>query len=152
MSVGSLVMTAFSGWTGQVQRRGAAVVVAAAIWGVAMVAFGFAPNLPLALFCLGLAGAADMVSGLFRGVIWNETIPNEMRGRMAGIEMISYMTGPLIGNARAGWIATLTSTRLSIVSGGVLCVVGVVLCGLLLPAFWRYRSGAVESPLAVPET
>jgi MFS family permease len=146
MSVGSLVMTALSGWTKQVRRRGAAVVVAAAIWGVAMVAFGYAPNLPLALFFLGLAGAADMVSGLFRGVIWNETIPNHMRGRMAGIEMISYMSGPLIGNARAGWIATLTSTRMSVVSGGMLCVVGVVLCGFLLPAFWRYRSAAAKAP------
>jgi MFS family permease len=111
-----------------------------------MVAFGFAPNLPLALFFLGLAGAADMVSGLFRGVIWNETIPNHMRGRMAGIEMISYMSGPLIGNARAGWVATLSSTRISVISGGVLCVVGVVLCGFLLPAFWRYRSTATEAP------
>lgn len=146
MSVGSLVMTALSGWTKQVRRRGAAVVVAAAIWGVAMVAFGFAPNLPLALFFLGLAGAADMVSGLFRGVIWNETIPNHMRGRMAGIEMISYMSGPLIGNARAGWVATLSSTRISVVSGGVLCVVGVVLCGFLLPAFWCYRSATAEAP------
>jgi MFS family permease len=149
MSVGSFVMTAFSGWTGRVRRRGAAVVVAAAAWGVAMVAFGFAPNLPLALFFLGLAGAADMVSGLFRGVIWNETIPNHMRGRMAGIEMISYMSGPLIGNARAGWVASVSSTQLSVVSGGVLCVVGVVLCGFLLPAFWRYRSTAPEAPASL---
>jgi MFS family permease len=145
MSVGSLVMTALSGWTGRVRRRGAAVVISAALWGVTMVGFGLAPNLPLALVFLGLSGAADMVSGLFRGVIWNETIPNHMRGRMSGIEMISYMSGPLMGNARAGWVATLTTTRLSIISGGVLCVVGVVLCGLLLPAFWRYRSVAAEA-------
>ncbi|HEX8823419.1 MAG TPA: MFS transporter [Archangium sp.] len=152
MSVGSLVMTTFSGWTARVRRRGAAVVVAAALWGLAVLGFGFAPNLPLALFFLGLAGAADMVSGLFRGVIWNETIPNELRGRMAGIEMISYMTGPLIGNARAGWVATLTSTRMSVISGGVLCVVGVVLCGFLLPAFWRYAAPKAEQrPLPTPE-
>ncbi|WP_224244839.1 MFS transporter [Hyalangium gracile] len=152
MSVGSLVLTAFSGWTGRVRRRGAAVVIAAGLWGVAMVAFGLAPNLPLALFFLGLAGAADMVSGLFRGVIWNETIPNEMRGRMAGIEMISYLSGPLIGNARAGWIASLTSTRVSITSGGILCVVGVILCGFLLPAFWRYTSGLTAPQQVSPET
>jgi hypothetical protein len=66
---------------------------------------------------------------------------------MAGIEMISYMSGPLIGNARAGWVATLSSTRISVVSGGVLCVVGVVLCGFLLPAFWRYRSATAEAPV-----
>lgn len=150
MSVGSLVMTALSGWTGRVRRRGAAVVVAAGVWGVMTVGFGLAPNLPVALVFLGLSGAADMVSGLFRGVIWNETIPNHMRGRMSGIEMISYMTGPLIGNARAGWVATVSSTRVSIISGGVLCVVGVVLCGFLLPAFWRYRSEAAEAVEAAP--
>lgn len=152
MSVGSLVITTFSGWTGRVQRRGAAVVMAAACWGAAMVGCGFAPSLPLALFFLGLAGAADTVSGLFRGVIWNETIPNSMRGRMSGIEMISYLSGPLLGNARAGWIATLTSTRISIYSGGMLCVVGVVVCGFLLPGFWRYSSVAAEKPQAAPET
>ena len=84
-----------------------------------------------------------MVSGVFRGIIWNETIPNEMRGRLSGIEMISYMTGPLIGNARAGWMATVFSTQASIVWGGVICVVGVVACGFALPAFWRYRSSTV---------
>ncbi|WP_224362538.1 MFS transporter [Hyalangium versicolor] len=152
MSVGSLLLTALSGWTAQVRRRGAAVVIAAATWGAAVVAFGLAPNLPLALFFLGLAGAADTVSGLFRGVIWNETIPNEMRGRMSGIEMISYMTGPLIGNARAGWLATVTSTEFSITSGGVMCVVGVVLCGFLLPGFWHYRSDSVDQPQASTET
>lgn len=152
MSVGSLAMTAFSGWTGRVQRRGAAVVVAATAWGVAMVGCGFAPNLPLAIFFLGLAGAADTVSGLFRGVIWNETIPNAMRGRMSGIEMISYLSGPLIGNARAGWVATISSTRISISSGGILCVLGVVLCGFLLPGFWHYSSVATEKPQAAPES
>lgn len=140
MSVGSLLMTLLSGWTSRVDRRGAGVVLAAGAWGAAIVAFGYAPNLPLALFCLGVAGAADMLSGLFRGVIWNETVPNSMRGRLAGIEMISYMTGPLLGNARAGWVAATFSVRFSTVSGGVLCVVFVALAALLLPAFWRYRS------------
>jgi hypothetical protein len=74
-----------------------------------------------------------------------------MRGRMSGIEMISYMSGPLIGNARAGWVATLSSTRVSIISGGILCVLGVVLCGVLLPAFWHYQSSAADKPLASPE-
>lgn len=152
MSVGSLVLSMFSGWSGRVRRRGAAVVIAAGLWGVAIVGVGLAPNLPLALFCLGLAGAADTVSGLFRGVIWNETIPNEMRGRMSGIEMMSYMTGPLLGNARVGWMATVSSTQFSIASGGVLCVIGVVLCGFLLPGFWRYTSTTGEVPEAAQET
>jgi hypothetical protein len=71
---------------------------------------------------------------------------------MSGIEMMSYMSGPLIGNARAGWVATVTSTQFSVTSGGVLCVVGVVLCGFLLPAFWRYTSTSGELPEAPQET
>jgi len=138
MSIGSLLMTMLSGWSSRVQRQGAAVVLAAGAWGVAIIVLGFAPNLPLAIACLAIAGAADMVSGLFRMTIWNETIPDGLRGRLAGVEMISYMTGPLLGNARAGFVASAASERVSIVSGGVLCVLGVALCVPLLPMFWRY--------------
>jgi len=139
MSIGSLAITLFSGWTKRVARRGAAVVVAAASWGVMVVLLGYVPGLPAAVACLALAGAADMLSGLFRMTIWNETIPAHLRGRLAGVEMISYMTGPLLGNARAGWMASLRSVRFSIVAGGLICCAGVLLCIPLLPAFWRYR-------------
>jgi MFS family permease len=139
MPIGSFVMTVLSGWTKKVTRRGAAVVMAAAAWGVAVVALGHAPNLGMALACLVLAGAADGVSGLFRMTIWNETIPTHLRGRLAGVEMISYMTGPLLGNARAGWMASLRSARFSITAGGWICLGAVLLCIPLLPAFWRYR-------------
>lgn len=142
MSVGALTMTLFSGWTKKVKHHGRAVVFAAAGWGLAIVMLGFAPNLTWALIALGLAGASDMISGLFRGIIWNETIPNEMRGRLAGVEMISYMSGPLLGNARSGWVASLFTTRIAIMSGGWICVAGVGLAALMLPAFWRYHSRA----------
>jgi MFS family permease len=139
MPIGSFVMTVLSGWTKKMTRRGAAVVLAAGAWGVAVIALGHSPNLGMALGCLVLAGAADGVSGLFRMTIWNETIPSHLRGRLAGVEMISYMTGPLLGNARAGWMASLRSTRFSITAGGWICVGAVLLCIPLLPAFWRYR-------------
>jgi len=139
MPVGSFVTTLLSGWTKHVARRGAAVVVAATLWGVAVVLLGQVHSLVGALACLALAGAADMVSALFRMTIWNETIPSHLRGRLAGVEMISYMTGPLLGNARAGWLASARSVSFSIVSGGVICVVGVLACIPLLPSFWRYR-------------
>ena len=139
MSVGSLLVTLFSGWTRNVERRGAAVVVAAALWGVAIIGLGYANSLPLALACLACAGAADMVSGLFRMTIWNETIPSELRGRMAGIEQLSYMSGPLLGNARAGFMAERFGLSRSIRWGGLVCAVCVAACVPLLPAFWRYR-------------
>jgi len=123
-------------------------VIAAAGWGVAIVALGHAGNFPLALGCLALAGAADAVSGLFRMTIWNETIPTHLRGRLAGVEMISYMTGPLLGNARAGWMASLRSLRFSISGGGVVCVAAVLACIPFLPAFWRYDRSARHTPPA----
>jgi MFS family permease len=145
MSVGGLLVTLFSGWTRNVQRRGAAIVIAAACWGLAIIALGFADSLPIAVACLVLAGAADMVSGLFRMTLWNETIPTHLRGRMAGIEQLSYMTGPLLGNARAGLMAERFGLARSIVWGGVICVAGVMACVPLLPAFWRYRKAPSTS-------
>jgi MFS family permease len=140
MSFGSLFTTIFSGWTSKVSRHGAAVVIAAAIWALAIVFVGFSSSLPLAVVCLAMAGAADSVSGVFRGTIWNETIPSDLRGRLAGVEMISYLSGPLLGNARAGWVASVSSNTISIVSGGVICFVGVLLCIPFLPAFWNYSA------------
>ena len=137
-AVGSLVVALFSGWTRHVHRHGRAVALAATGWGVAIVAFGFTNVLWLALACLAVAGAMDAISGLFRSVIWNETIPDRLRGRLAGVEMISYTSGPTLGNFEAGALASLTSVRTSVVSGGVLCVAGTAVLVALLPAFWRY--------------
>jgi MFS family permease len=78
------------------------------------------------------------VSGLFRSRIWNETIPDALRGRLAGIEMLSYSIGPLLGNVEAGSVAALTTVRVSIVSGGVLCIAGTALLAATLPTFLRY--------------
>jgi MFS family permease len=150
MSIGSMLMALFSGWASRVRRQGAMVVWSAALWGVAITALGFAPSLSIAVACLALAGAADMVSGLFRGAIWNETIPDKLRGRLAGVEMISYMTGPLLGNARAGGVAAWTSNTVSIASGGVLCVLGVLACIVFLPAFFRYQRPAAEPTIEPP--
>jgi MFS family permease len=136
-AVGSLVATVGSGWTNRVHRHGLMVVLAAGAWGVAVVGFGLAPSLWLALLFLALAGAADMISGLFRMVIWNQTIPDHLRGRLAGIEMLSYTTGPLLGQLRSGLAARWSITG-SIVSGGILCVVGTVALAAALPAFLRY--------------
>ena len=140
MSVGALLATLFSGWANKVNLRGRGVIIAATLWGVFIVGSGYSTNLTWILIFLGMAGAADMFSALFRKVIWNETIPNNMRGRLSGIEMISYMIGPLIGNARAGYVAAKTSVHVSLVSGGWVCILGVILTAFFLPKFWKYRS------------
>ena len=137
-AVGSFVTTATSGWTGRVTRHGWAVICAAAAWGVAITAFGLVSWLPAALLMLALAGAFDTISGIFRGVIWNQTIPDRLRGRLAGIELISYTSGPTLGNFEAGAVAATFGVTASLVSGGVLCVVGVVAMAAVLPRFRRY--------------
>jgi MFS family permease len=137
-SVGALCATLTSGWTRKVHRHGLFVILAAALWGVAIIFFGFAQNLYVALFCLALAGGFDMISGVFRMTIWGQTIPHHLRGRLAGLEMISYTSGPKLGDAEAGLVATLFSVKTSIVSGGILCVVGTALISALIPQLIRY--------------
>jgi len=142
ISVGALLVSLFSGRSGKYRRHGAIVLVAAALWGVSITFFGLAPSLWPAFAMLVCAGAADGVSAIYRFVIWNETIPNERRGKLAGLEMISYLTGPLLGNMRAGWMAEAMGLGPSVALGGAICTLGVVACGFLLPAFWRYRSAS----------
>jgi MFS family permease len=137
-AVGSFLVTATSGWTRHVHRHGMGVIVAAATWGIAVIAFGLAPSLPVALVFLTIAGGADMVSGLFRGIIWSQTIPDSLRGRLASIELLSYSSGPTLGNLESGAVATVFNIETSIVSGGILCVIGVALLAAALPAFRRY--------------
>ena len=138
LAVGPLVVSLTSGWTGRVRRHGLAITLAVLVWGVAIVGFGLSRHLWMALLCLAVAGAADNVSGLFRMTIWNQTIPDRLRGRMASIEMLSYLTGPYLGNAEAGLVAAAFGLRASVVSGGVLCVAGAAVAVCFLPAFIRY--------------
>ena len=150
-SVGALVATLTSGWAKKVNRHGLFVAIAAALWGVAMIFFGLAPNLYVALFFLALAGGFDMISGVFRMTIWSQTIPHYLRGRLAGLEMISYTSGPKLGDAEAGIVATIFSVRASIVSGGILCVVGSAIISLLLPEFIKYHGAAGLKQKALEE-
>jgi hypothetical protein len=139
-AVGALLISLVSGWTQRIKRHGIAIAVAATLWGIFIIGFGLAKNLPLALAFLVLAGAADAVSGIFRDIVWNTIIPGELFGRLAGINMISYLSGPRLGDAEAGLVAAAFGVTASIVSGGVLCVIGVGICCYMLPKFWRYHA------------
>jgi MFS family permease len=143
-SVGTLLATLTSGWTTRFHHHGRAVVVASMCWGGSMALVGLSPNVWFAMAFLAFAGGADMISGIFRATIWNQTVPDHLRGRLAGIEMLSYSLGPMGGSARAGLVADLTSVRASIVSGGVLCVAGVAATAAALPSFWRYDARTDE--------
>jgi MFS family permease len=137
-TVGSLLVTATSGWSSRVHQHGKAVVLAAIVWGGAVAVAGLTRNIWIVVGCFAVAGAADMVSGIFRSVIWHQTIPDSMRGRLAGIEMLSYSIGPLGGQVRSGLVADRWSVRTSITSGGILCVIGVVATAAWLKDFWSY--------------
>lgn len=137
-AVGAFLAAVTSRWTRRVRRHGLAVTIAAGIWGLAIVIFGFCDDIVPACLFLVFAGGADAVSGIFRQTLWNQTIPDHLRGRLAGIEMVSYLSGPMLGHLEAGAMAAAFSVRTSVVSGGVLCVVGVIACGLLLPKLISY--------------
>ena len=139
---GALVASVLSGWIPHVRRQGLIVAVAAALWGAAIAAFGFAESLWLALIFLAAAGAADNVSAVLRGTILWTVTPDGLRGRLSGIEFAQVAATPALGNVEAAVVASLTSLRLSIVSGGLLCIAGTFLVALAVPAFIRYDARA----------
>ena len=140
-ALGALCVSFFSGWTARVTADGKAIALSAGFWGVSIIGFGLSTtHLYYALLFLALSGALDAVSGIFRSTLWNNTIPHELRGRLAGIEMLSYLSGPRIGDARAGAIAAGFGLGTAIISGGVLCVIGVTVCCLCMPKFWHYNN------------
>ena len=139
---GALAASLVSGWIAHVRRQGLYVAIAAALWGVAIAAFGFAETLWLALLLLAAAGAADNVSAVLRGTILWTVTPDPLRGRVSGIEFAQVAATPALGNVEAGLVASLTSVRVSIVSGGLLCVLGTVVIALAVPAFTRYDARA----------
>jgi len=137
-TIGATLITLTSGWIRNYPHHGRAIAIAALGWGVAITLAGVTNSLPVILLFLALAGASDMVSALFRAAIWNQSIPDELRGRMAGIELLSYSVGPLGGQARAGGMAAATSLRTSVVGGGMLCIAFVFSISAAMPTFRRY--------------
>ncbi|MFJ3902196.1 MFS transporter [Streptomyces sp. NPDC090025] len=147
-SVGSLALSLTSGWTSKVRRHGILVAVGAAGWGASIAAAGWFGNVWAVLLCLAFAGAGDMLSGLGRSTIWNQTIPEELRGRLAGIEVLSYSVGPQLGQVRSGAMAGWTGTRAAVWSGGVACVASVGLLCLALPKLLAYHADTDPDALA----
>jgi len=137
-TIGSIIITLTSGWTKNVYLYGRAIMWAAIGWGLAIALAGTTNYLWLVLLFLTLAGASDMVSALFRSTMWNQTIPDNFRGRLAGIELLSYSLGPLAGQMRAASMAAVTTLSISVTSGGIICVVTVGLLALLMPEFRKF--------------
>ncbi|MFN2500985.1 MAG: MFS transporter [Pyrinomonadaceae bacterium] len=153
IAAGALTASLTSGWTRNIHRHGLMVTIAAVLWGVAISLFGLSSSIVPALVFLGAAGFFDMISGIFRGSIWSQTIPNHLRGRLASIEMMSYLTGPMLGSAKMGIVAERFGVKAALLSGGILCVISVAGAALLLPGFARYdgRDGVKRRELEEAE-
>ena len=137
-AIGALVGALSGGWFGRVRRQGYAVLVSVAVWGVAITGFGVARALWLGVVCLAAAGAADMVSAVFRNTILQNATPDELRGRLQGVFIVVVAGGPRLGDLEAGAVASAVSPEFSVVSGGLACLAGVALLGALVPSFRRY--------------
>jgi len=143
---GALIGALTSGWVGRVRRQGLAVVVAVLVWGAAIAGFGVAHWLALALLLLAVAGWADVLSAVFRNTIIQFAGPDGMRGRLMGVQMAVVAGGPRLGDLEAGAVATAFGDTVSVVSGGLACVAGALVCAWALPGFTRMRSALHERP------
>ena len=144
MSIGALVMGLTSGWVTRVDRQGAVVLAAIAVWGVAIIGFGLAPTLWLAVLCLAVSGAADMVSAVLRTSMLQEAAPDEMRGRMQGVFLVVVAGGPRLGDLRAGAVASMAGVSVAMVSGGVIIVVAMAVVAVVVPSFWWFRASTAR--------
>ncbi|HUO45579.1 MAG TPA: MFS transporter, partial [Acidimicrobiia bacterium] len=143
---GALVGALTSGWVGPIKRKGRGVIIAVVAWGLSIAAFGLVRSLPFALVALAAAGAADVISALFRGTILQMTVPDELRGRLWAIHMAVVGGGPRLGDLQAGTLAAVTSIPFAVVAGGVACVLGAFGIKRFMPELWNYPEPASTDP------
>jgi transmembrane secretion effector len=150
-AAGALLAAVSSGWVGRVRRQGRAVLVSIAVWGAAIAAFGLVPWLPLALLLLAVAGAADIVSEIFRSTIVQLLVPDRLRGRLSSLFVAQVTGSPRLGDVEAGAVAAATSPQISAVTGGLACIAGLALIAWRWPALGRFQAPA-EAPPAAPDS
>lgn len=150
-AAGAFVGVLFGGWASRVVQTGRAVVVAVVVWGLAITGFGLATfSLPLALVMLSIAGAADVFSAVFRSTILQFATPDALRGRLSSIHLVVVSGGPRIGDVEATAVATVTSATISVLTGGLFCLVGAAVVARSIPELWRYRMASRERPATEP--
>jgi MFS family permease len=148
VSAGATVAALTTGWLGRARYLGRIVIGAVTVWGFAIAAAGLMPSLVLAALLLAVAGAADSVSAVCRSTITQTLTPDRMRGRMSSVYSLVVAGGPRLGDVEAGSVASLTSTRVSVVSGGLACLAGVALIVVAFPELAGYDGDAVEARVA----
>jgi MFS family permease len=151
IAIGAVLAGLSSGWIGRIRRQGVALTLAIVAWGLCITVSGFAHRLWLAVLMLAVAGAADLISAVYRQTMLQTYAPDQMRGRMQGVFVVVVAGGPRLGDLRAGATAAVAGATFSWVGGGLLCMVGVLVAALLVRPFWRYDA-SVQLPLDEPVT
>jgi MFS family permease len=150
VAAGAFVASLGSGWTSRVRHQGRALITAVAVWGVAIAAAGLTRQPVVVLALLACAGGADMISGVYRSTITANLTPDELRGRVSGVEFAVYAGGPVVGDVEAGVVGGLAGVPFAIVSGGVACVIGAAFFATRvrgLATYQRSRNAGAKSEL-----
>jgi MFS family permease len=146
--VGAVAMALVTGWVARVRRQGRLIVLSVLAWGATMALFGLVHDVAVGLVCLAVAGAADVVSTILRNTVLQQAITDEFRGRVSSIQQLVVTGGPRLGDMESGVVASLASVEVSIVSGGLMCIVGVLALLRWRPGFWRVDAISPASPPA----
>ncbi len=144
--VGAVLAAATAGWVGRARHQGRIVIIAVGLWGIAITGFGLTSTLWLGLVFLALAGAFDCYSAVARNTMMQTLTPDDLRGRLTAVYYMVVVGGPRFGDLEAGAVATAFTPRVSVVSGGLLCVVGMACAAAAFPALWAYRAAMTSTP------
>jgi MFS family permease len=141
---GALVGSLVTGWCSQVRHQGRAIAACVVIWGTTIALFGIIPVLWIGLTLLAVAGAADVVSAVFRQAVQQRTVPEHLQGRLSGTFFAVVAGGPRLGDVETGVAAAIGGDQFAVWSGGLLCVAGVGLLLWRVPELWRDDGGGQE--------
>jgi len=143
---GAFIASVTSGWTARIRRQGFAVIVAVGAWGAAIAVAGFLRSAVIVLGLFAVAGAADMISGVYRSTIAAAITPDDLRGRVSGVEFAVYAGGPVLGDVEAGVVGGLAGIPVAIISGGLACLGSAALFGLFARRLVTYRAALEKGP------
>ena len=146
--IGALVAAFTSGWVSRVRHEARAVVIAVVVWGLSIATFGIVGSVTGSVILLAIAGGADVISAVFRNTILQLSVPDALRGRLSGVHVAVVAGGPRLGDLEAGVVATLTSVRFSVVSGGLACVAGALAIARFMPSYTGYRTDTMAAESA----
>jgi MFS family permease len=150
IGVGGMVTAVLSGPVARASRHGLVMLTTVAVWGAAFAVFAVAPSLWLTLLALGVAGAADTFTVVFRGVIVQAVTPEEFRGRVNAADYLVGAGAGQIGSLESGVVGSLTTPEISALAGGVVTILGTIALGAALPGFRRYRDQPAEADRGRP--